>query len=250
MKVAEFDLLSRARALLRKSNTTSFREAGREAAKEGRLDDALVAFRRHLELRPRDSQTWIRLANLLKDAGRYDEAERCYERGCALRPNSAEAWLNRGHLAKLQAREDLAAEFFRRSFALNGDIETGRELMKLSSSPSSAPVSTHLVGSVDGLVANTISGWAVDPDHPEEPAEIEFLQNGTRVGSGKTSIARPDVAACGFQSTHAGFRVMLSEAYRADRGRVVARLARSGAELSNSPYQPDEDDSISKWLDR
>lgn len=43
---------------------------------------------------------------------------------------------------------------------------------------------------------------------------------------------------------------MLSEAYRADRGRVVARLARSGAELANSPYQPDEDDSISKWLDR
>ena len=43
---------------------------------------------------------------------------------------------------------------------------------------------------------------------------------------------------------------MLNEAYRADRGRVVARLARSGAELSNSPYQPDEDDSISKWLGR
>jgi GT2 family glycosyltransferase/tetratricopeptide (TPR) repeat protein len=242
--------LLRAKSYLKRSNETPQREEGRGALKEGRLDDAIDAFHRHLRLRPRDAQTWVRLGNALKDTGRYDEAEQAYERGCRLRHNSPEAWRNRGHLAKLRGLESDAATYFRRAFALGGDVEAGRELLKLGHDRETPSFESTIVGCIDGLTAGVIFGWAVDPDHPDAPAEVEILQGETRIGAGQTSLPRPDVAAAGFGATHAGFRIRLEGSYRSDQGPVIARLAQSRRALSNSPYKPLEEDSISQWMER
>lgn len=242
--------LLRAKRYLKRSNETPQREEGRGALREGRLDDAIDAFRRHLVLRPRDAQTWVRLGNALKDTGRYDEAEQAYARGCRLRRNSPEAWRNRGHLAKLRGLESDAATYFRRAFALGGDVEAGRELLKLGPDKGAPSLESTIVGCIDGLTAGVIFGWAVDPDQPDAPVEVEILQGETRVGVGQTSLPRPDVAAAGFRSTHAGFRIRLEAGYRSDQGPVVARLARSQRALSNSPYRPAEEDSVSQWIER
>lgn len=235
---------------LRKSNNTVHRDEGVAALRAGRPLEAIDALRRHLAVRPHDGHSWVRLGNALKDTGRYDEAEAAYERGCKLKPRSSNAWLRRAYLAKFSGHNERAAAFFRRSFELDGNSEAGRELLRMGEHGASVRDAPDIVGCIDGLVANSIFGWCVDPDGPEGPAELEFLQNGLVVGEGRTSLPRPDVVAAGFSNTHAGFRIALSSDYRAEAGAVVARLARSKRTLVNSPYQPSADDHVAIWLKR
>ena len=55
------------------------------------------------------------------------------------------------------------------------------------------------VGAVDwvrgGIDTLTIAGWAVDPDGAEAPMTVHVYVDGTLVGAGQTTVARPDVAA-------------------------------------------------------
>lgn len=245
-----FGRLTFARGLLRKSNDTPDRDRGRTALREGRADEAIEAFERHLRLRPRDGQSWIRLGNAFKDAGRYEQAKVAYERGCILRPKSPYAWLQRGYLAKFAGDKVHAVSYFRRSFELDGNAEAGRELLRLSDSDATSPSSLGLVGCVDGIMANSIFGWAVDPDSPTDPAEIECVQSGQIVGVGRTSLARPDVYSAGYRSKNAGFRIGLTGDYKPNNGSVTVRLVESKRQLANSPYKPSEEDHISRWLKR
>jgi GT2 family glycosyltransferase len=238
------------RLVFRKSNDTPERTDGRKALKEGRVVDAIGAFEQHLRMRPKDGQSWVRLGNAFKDAGRYDQAEVAYARGCALKPKSPHAWLQRGHLARFTGDKTLAASYFRRSFELDGNAEAGRELLRLAGDDAVGANVSGLVGCVDGIHAKTILGWAVDPDRPGESAQVEFVQSGKIVGSGHTSIARPDVLSAGFPSAQAGFKIALQGEYSPQNGPVTARLVASKKQLSNSPYTPSEDDHVSKWLQR
>lgn len=244
------DWLVRVGSSLRKSNETRFREQGRAALREGRVDDAISSFSRHLKMRPQDAQSWVRLGFAYRDAGLYEQAEAAYAKACKIRPRSAHAWLHRGHLAKFGGDQERASSFFRRSFELDGNAEAGRELLRLAASSESASVSSSLTGCIDGIVGNTIFGWAVDPERPNEPAEIEFIQAGVTVGEGLTSLPRPDVHAAGYGATNAGFRVAMNAAYQSGRGAITARLTHSKRQLVNSPYQPLEDDYVSNWLKR
>ena len=241
---------SSVRRLLRRSNDTPDRDRGRAALREGRVDEAIEAFKRHLRLRPRDGQSWVRLGNAYKDAGHYEQAKTAYERGCVLRPKSPHAWLQRGYLAKFTGDKIRAASCFRKSFELDGNAEAGRELLRVSEGDVIGLSPPSLVGCVDGITANSIFGWAVDPDSPADPVDIEFVQSGRVVGSGRTSLARPDVFSAGYRSTHAGFRVALNGDYTPHSGLVAARLVKSKRQLANSPYQPPEDDHVSRWVKR
>lgn len=242
--------LSWAATRWRRSNDTAAREAGRSALREGRADEAILAFRKHLKLRPRDGQTWARLGHALKDQGRYEEAETAYRRACEIKPTSAYAWLHRGHLAKFKGDQQQAASFFQRSFLLDGNAEAGRELLRLPGVAEPTINAAAIVGRVDGIVAGFISGWAVNPDQEGKPASLEFLQAGVVIGAGQTSLRRPDVQAAGFAASHAGFRLRLCNGYRPDKGPVTARLTRSSRALANSPCQPADDDHVSTWLQR
>lgn len=242
--------LAQLAGLIRKSNDTPHREEGRTALREGRTGDAIMAFQTHLSIRPRDGQSWVRLGNAYKDMGLYEKAEEAYDRGCQTRPRSAHAWLQRAYLAKFKGEGELAAVYFRRSFDLDGNAAAGRELLRFSKSGDITRGAPDLVGCIDGLVAGAIFGWAIDPNRPGEPAELEFLQGGVVIGRGRTSLARPDVVAAGFTLLHAGFRVALSSGYGANRGPVTARLSGSKRALINSPYQPAKDNHVSLWLKR
>jgi Flp pilus assembly protein TadD len=49
-----------------------------------RVDEAIAAFRRAAELRPKDSKAWMRLASALDQGGRVDEATPCIVRALEL----------------------------------------------------------------------------------------------------------------------------------------------------------------------
>lgn len=235
---------------LQRSNKTPFREQGRAAAAERRWPEAIAAYERHLSLRPRDGQTWLRLANLLKDAGRPVEAEAAYAKACDVMPRAPDAWLNRGHLAKLEGRMSDALGYYKRSFALSGSAAAGREIRTLGGGTVSMEGAPDIVGTIDAMVGRTISGWAVDPGNPDGPARVEFLQAGQRIAEAKAELLRADVLAAGFGTSAAGFRVKLGEGYAPGAGPITARLASSQKPLCNSPYQPEEIDSVGRWLER
>ncbi len=234
----------------KRSNLTPLREEGRAALREGRLADAVTALRKHLRLRPRDAHSWLRLGNALKDLGLYDDADTAFRRSCALRPRSAEAWRDRGRLMKLLAQDEQAAIYFQRSFALNGDVEAGRELLRLAPDMMVGSGVRPVAGCVDGVMGGVVFGWAVDPSDPSAPAEIEVLQGEVQVGVGQTSLPRMDVAAAGLAAENSGFRIKLGSAYRADHGPLVVRLAVSKEQLANSPYKVAGRDEVSAWLER
>lgn len=242
--------LERARRGLRGSIASPYREEGRAAAAQRKWHEAETAYRRHLELKPRDGQTWLRLANVLKDSGKYVEAEAVYAVACDKLPRSADAWLNRGHLAKIQGRVEDARNHYLRSFSLNGGSAAGREVRSLSEGASPQNFASSVVGSVDGMVGRTVSGWAIDPKRPDQSAKVQFLQNGVVIGEAITNLARADVLAAGFGNAKSGFRTSLGAAYKPDAGPVTVRLACSHKQLMNSPYQPSDQSSISRWLDR
>ena len=235
---------------LQRSNKTPFREQGRAAAAERRWPEAIAAYERHLGLRPRDGQTWLRLANLLKDSGCSAEAEAAYIKACDVMPRAPDAWLNRGHLAKLEGRMSDALSHYRRSFTLNGSAAAGREIQMLGGEAVSAGPASDIVGTIDNMVGRTISGWAVDPGNLGSPAKVEFFQAGQRIAEARADLSRVDVLAAGFGTSIAGFRVKLGAAYKSGAGPITVRLASSGRALCNSPYWPEAVDSVGRWLER
>lgn len=241
---------TKARQRFRRSNGSIFREEGKAAAAQRKWPEAIAAYRSHLKIRPWDGQTWLRLANVLKDSGQLGDAEAAYVKACKIMPSSADVWLNRGHLAKLDGRIDDALDYYMRSFKLDGGSASGREIHALGYGARSSAVTSAIIGAVDGMVGRTISGWAVDPDNPTIPARIEFLQGSERIGETEANLARADVLSAGFGTSIAGFRANLGSAYRPERGEITVRLASSRKPLVNSPYRPDQEDSIGRWLVR
>lgn len=235
---------------LRVSTASPFKNAGKTAAAERRWEEAIAAYQRHLERRPHDGQSWLRLANALKDAGLFANADATYAKACRIMPTSADVWLNRGHLAKLEGRTDDALKYYMRSFDLDGGAAAGREILAAGRGALPRKMARKIVGSVDGMVGRTIFGWAVDPKDPKTPAKIEFLQQNERIGEVVADLARADVLSAGFGTLNAGFRFRLGPKYRPERGEITVRLSSNSKPLVNSPYAPKEKDVVGSWLDR
>lgn len=233
------------------SNATPFREEGKAAAAQRNWPEAIAAYRRHLALRPRDGQTWLRLANALKDLGQFSEADAAYEKAFCAAPSSSDVWLNRGHLAKLDGRNEDALKYYKRSFRLSGARAAGRELLALGGSSvepeeCSAP---EIVGAVDYMIGRTVFGWCVDPANVGVPAKVELLQSGVKVGEAIADLPRPDVLVAGFRTSSAGFRAKLEPDFKPGQ-MLVVRLASACRELVNSPYQTGDVDGFGRWLER
>lgn len=201
-------------------------------------------------------QTWLRLANVLKDAGEFAEAERIYEHVVTFRPENPQAWLNRGHLAKLDGRIQDAFRYFILSFQLDGNGDAGRQVralcphIDLTTAPMAPRAGGSMFGRVDALNGRILTGWAVDPDLPAGAAEVEVRQGGVVIGRAMTDVSRPDVSAAGLGGENAGFRIALSPLYSRENGPIIVKLYRCGIDLINSPFVPPAHDVISMWIDR
>jgi tetratricopeptide (TPR) repeat protein len=73
-------------------------EAGRAAAKAGRLEEALGHLERSAELAPERADTWFHIGAIHSRLKQWDEAIAGYERGLALDAGSARAWHNLGNV--------------------------------------------------------------------------------------------------------------------------------------------------------
>jgi tetratricopeptide (TPR) repeat protein len=70
--------------------------AGDRLAGQGKVDAAIVAYRRALEVRPDHAQLLLSLANAERDAGRLPEAMEAYRRSLAIEPSQSLTYVNLG----------------------------------------------------------------------------------------------------------------------------------------------------------
>jgi Tfp pilus assembly protein PilF len=81
-------------------------QLGKERARSGALDDALVAYRKAVELDPDYAEAWSNLGRVLGMLGRVNDEIDAYRRGAAANPALAPIWSNLGEA--LRRRKELA----------------------------------------------------------------------------------------------------------------------------------------------
>ncbi|MDB5393360.1 MAG: glycosyl transferase family 9 [Rhodospirillales bacterium] len=88
---------------------------------QGRLSEALDAYRLTLTLNPNHAEAHSNLGTALQASGRIDEAAREYEWAVAARPNSPPAHYNLGLIRQEQSRPRDAIASYQQAIALNPD---------------------------------------------------------------------------------------------------------------------------------
>ena len=94
-------------------------ELGVRAEREGRIEDAVRAYRSAENQSDRHPEVHFNLGNALYGLGSFDEALANYERAVELAPDYVEAWNNLGILLGEMERSDDAVRAYRRALSLH-----------------------------------------------------------------------------------------------------------------------------------
>jgi tetratricopeptide (TPR) repeat protein len=62
----------------------------------GRIEEALSAFTKEVEIEPQSTQGWVNRGVVLEQLGRFDEALASFNRATEINPGYTDAWVNRG----------------------------------------------------------------------------------------------------------------------------------------------------------
>ena len=89
---------------------------------QGKLDEAIVCYRRALELKPDYAEAHNNLGAPCEEQGKLDDAVACYRRALELKPDYAEAHNNLGNALKDQGKLDEAVACYRRALELKPDF--------------------------------------------------------------------------------------------------------------------------------
>lgn len=228
-----------------------------DAARDARdWNAAADAYARHVDAFPDDFDIWVQLGHMSKEAGRLDTAEGAYASAQALRPRDADLLLNIGHLHKQRRRLAEAALAYRASFAENGNDAAATELAapellpfvraadeqvtqaepgQSSGKPSAG---ARFIGVIDVGEPGRITGWALNPDELDDPAELEFLVDGHRIATALAQRERKDVLEAGYGALKVGFVALFDTTAFVGRDiEVQVRHARTLEPLANSPVR-------------
>jgi predicted O-linked N-acetylglucosamine transferase (SPINDLY family) len=87
----------------------------------GQMEEAIAAYQRALELDPKFPEAFNNLGNVLRMRGRLDEAEECLKQAIGIKPDFAEAYSNLGNVVREQGRLGDAIAPFRKAVAIKPD---------------------------------------------------------------------------------------------------------------------------------
>jgi tetratricopeptide (TPR) repeat protein/ADP-heptose:LPS heptosyltransferase len=96
-------------------------DLGASLAQQGKLDEAIIQFRRALQVQPNHAETYNNLGNALAIQENLPQAVACYQRALQLKPAYASAESNLGNALAMQERWDEAVACFRRALQLEPD---------------------------------------------------------------------------------------------------------------------------------
>ncbi len=100
---------------------TSFKSAN-QLLREGKLDQAVAAYRQAITVNPGFSHAHHNLGEALVKAGRFDEAVAAFRRAVELNPQGVWSLFKLGELLRGQERFEEAAGFLRRAVELKSDV--------------------------------------------------------------------------------------------------------------------------------
>jgi Flp pilus assembly protein TadD len=84
----------------------------------GRLDEAIAAFRRAIQITPQSPEAHNNLGNALRERGRFDEAVAACRRALELKPEFPEALVNLGASLAAQGQLEKAIAAYRRALEI------------------------------------------------------------------------------------------------------------------------------------
>ena len=94
-----------------------------------KLDEAIEACNKAVLLKPDNTNAYYNMGNVLKDQGKLDEAVEAYDKAISLNPNHALAHNNIGNALKDQGKIEASIEAYNKSISLNPDYpETHKNL--------------------------------------------------------------------------------------------------------------------------
>ena len=94
---------------------------GASAFQMGDLDQALLAFRKTIKIKPDFSNAYYNLGVALQDQGKFDVSIEAYNKAISLKPDYAEAYNNMGTVLKDQGKLNEALEAFDKTIKLKPD---------------------------------------------------------------------------------------------------------------------------------
>ena len=94
-----------------------------------KLDEAIEACNKAVLLKPDNTNAYYNMGNVLKDQGKLDEAVEAYNKAISLNPDHALAHNNKGNALKDQGKTEASIEAYNKSISLNPDYpETHKNL--------------------------------------------------------------------------------------------------------------------------
>jgi predicted O-linked N-acetylglucosamine transferase (SPINDLY family) len=87
-------------------------------AGQGKFDEAIAAYRRAIGIKPDLAEAYPNLGNVLMDQGKLDEAIAAYRRAIGIKPDLAEAYANLGAALSWQGKLDEAIAAFRQAIGI------------------------------------------------------------------------------------------------------------------------------------
>ena len=95
---------------------------GRALQDQGQADQAAACYRRALQLKPDYAEAYNNLGNVWNEQGKLDQAIACYHRALQLKPDFAQAHNNLGNALKGQGKPDQALAHYQRALQLQPDF--------------------------------------------------------------------------------------------------------------------------------
>ena len=84
---------------------------------QGKLDDALYNYKKSISLNPDYPNSYFNMGNTLKDMGKFNEAEEAYKKAILLKPNHPKAYGNMGITLQKQGKLEEAIEAYQKSIS-------------------------------------------------------------------------------------------------------------------------------------
>jgi tetratricopeptide (TPR) repeat protein len=135
-------------------------------ASQRRFDDAIVAYRDALAVRPLDLETHLNLGLVLQARGRFDEAIDAYQAATRIAPGVAETQVRLGQALAQKGETTAALAAFERAIALD-PLDVRSRLQRAQALRS--------LGDPTGAQAGFRHALALDPEHVEARAQYSLL---------------------------------------------------------------------------
>ncbi|MFI3198853.1 MAG: tetratricopeptide repeat protein, partial [Methylococcaceae bacterium] len=109
---------------IKPDHDSAWNNLGNALGQQGKLDEAVAAYRKQIEIKPDDDSAWNNLGNALSEQGKLDEAVAAYRKQIEIKPDDDSAWYNLGIALSEQGKLDEAVAAYRKQIEIKPDHDS------------------------------------------------------------------------------------------------------------------------------